>query len=113
MPSRSKDSLPFLIARLYDLSELGVGLLTNTLEYGGFSITDPSRETSEPCPLEIEFPSREQPPLVRGKVVWYMRNPEGHPFAFRIGVQFLDLTPDLKRAIHSLIHLYHGGMGVS
>jgi hypothetical protein len=113
LPSCLDRSSPFLRARLYDLSELGVGLLTNTMEYGGLNIMDPSRETSEHSRLEIELPYGEGPLRLHGKAIWYLRNPEGHPYVFRIGVQFHEISMDQKKAIQRLIQLYYSGVGES
>jgi len=106
-------SSPFLNARMYDLSELGVGLLTTTLHHNGFHMMHPTREVAETCRLEIEIPHGVNQLKLYGKAVWYMPNPAGHPYAFRIGVQFIELTPDLNKGIQTLVHLYHADTGVS
>ncbi len=106
IPSQPQSTSPVLSARLYDLSEHGLGLLTNTLECDNFHMVDPSLQTSEQCHLTIEIPYDERPLALVGKAVWYIQNPEGHSYLFRVGVQFLHHNADIRKKIATFINLY-------
>jgi c-di-GMP-binding flagellar brake protein YcgR len=106
LPSRPERSSPQLKAHLYDLSEHGLGLLTDAIAWEGLHMIDPDMQTSEKCILEVEVPFDNDPLRLRGHAVWYIRHPEGIPFVFRVGVEFVDLTPALRRNIRTLIDLY-------
>ena len=106
LPSRPEDPSPELPAQLYDISEHGLGLLTDSIEWEGLHMIDPNMQTSEKCILEIELPYDDQPLKLRGKAVWYIRHPEGIPFVFRVGVEFDDATPELRKKIKNLINLH-------
>ena len=47
-----------------------------------------------------------QPLSLKGKAVWYVRNPKGHPFIFRVGIEFRELTQDLRESIRTFINIY-------
>jgi len=49
LPSCPAIRTPLLTARIYDLSEHGIGLLTNILDRDGLHIVDPSHQTHEQC----------------------------------------------------------------
>ena len=106
LPSRPEDPSPELPAQLYDISEHGLGLLTDSIEWEGLHMIDPNMQTSEKCILEIELPYDDEPLTLRGKAVWYIRHPEGIPFVFRVGVEFGDTTPELRKKIKNLINLH-------
>ncbi len=106
LPSHPEITTPVLSARLYDLSEHGLGLLTNTLECDSMHMVDPSPQTSEQCHLTIEIPYDEKPLSLAGKAVWYIQNPEGHSYLFRVGVNFLYLNSDIRKKIATFIELY-------
>jgi len=102
-PSHPADASPFQSAHVQDLSEGGVRILTDTVRVEGLHILHPLVATSEQCLLEIEIPHDDPPLTVRGKVVWYDRAGEDTPFSFQAGVQFVDLSPDRKQEIRSLL----------
>jgi hypothetical protein len=77
--------------------------LTNVVQSGSLHIFHPDLAASEQSRLEIEVPDGEQTLSLTGKVVWYDRNPEDHPFSFRVGVEFLDMGPEEKSRIQSLV----------
>ena len=106
LPSRPEDLSPELPAQLYDISEHGLGLLTDSIEWEGLHMIDPNMQTSEKCILEVEIPYDDEPLRLRGKAVWYIRHPEGIPFVFRVGIEFDDVTPDLWENINNLITLH-------
>ena len=106
LPSRPDAPSPQLPAHLYDISEHGLGLLTDSIEWEGLHMIDPNMQTSEKCILEIETPYDDEPLTLRGKAVWYIRHPEGIPFVFRVGVEFDKVTPELRKRINNLIDLH-------
>jgi hypothetical protein len=106
LPSRPEDPSPELPAHLYDLSEHGLGLLTDSIEWEGLHMIDPNMQTSEKCILEVEIPFGDEALTLRGKAVWYIRHPEGIPFVFRVGVEFSAATPVQKKKISNLINLH-------
>ncbi len=106
LPSRPEDLSPELPAQLYDISEHGLGLLTDSIEWEGLHMIDPNMQTSEKCILEVEIPYDDEPLRLRGKAVWYIRHPEGIPFVFRVGIEFDDVTPELRENINNLINLH-------
>ncbi len=106
LPSRPEDLSPELPAQLYDISEHGLGLLTDSIEWEGLHMIDPNMQTSEKCILEVELPYDDEPLTLRGKAVWYIRHPEGIPFVFRVGIEFDNVTPELRKKINNLINLH-------
>ncbi len=106
LPSRPEDLSPELPAQLYDISEHGLGLLTDSIEWEGLHMIDPNMQTSEKCILEVEIPYDDEPLRLRGKAVWYIWHPEGIPFVFRVGIEFDDVTPELRKNINNLINLH-------
>lgn len=106
LPSRPEQRSPALSAHLYDISVHGMGLLTDTIKWEDLHMIDPNMQTSEKCILEVEIPFDDEPLRIRGKAVWYIRHPEGIPFVFRVGVEFTDITPEIKRNIRNLINLH-------
>jgi len=105
LPSMPDHASPELSAQLYDISEHGMGLLTDAIEWKGLHMIDPNMQTSEKCILEVEIAYDDEPLRLRGKAVWYIRHPEGVPFTFRVGIEFLEVTPALKKNIQTLINL--------
>jgi hypothetical protein len=106
LPSRPENPSPDLPAQLYDISEHGLGLLTDSIEWEGLHMIDPNMQTSEKCILEVELPYDDEPLTLRGKAVWYIRHPEGIPFVFRVGVEFDDATAEERKKISNLINLH-------
>ena len=106
LPSRPETPGKQISGQMLDLSTHGLGLLTNTMECEGFHMMAPDHQTSEQCLLEILLPFDGQPLSLKGKAIWYVRNPEGHPFVFRVGIEFLNLTPDLRDKIQTFINIY-------
>lgn len=106
LPSRPKDRSPELPAQLYDISEHGLGLLTDSILWEGLHMIDPDMQTSEKSVLEIEIPYGDQSLWLKGRAVWYIRHPEGIPFVFRVGIEFIDLTPEQRRTVRQLIDLH-------
>ncbi len=69
----------------------------------------PWTATSEQCLLEIRLLCGENPLTLQGKAVWYAQQEEKRPFGFRIGIELLDLTAEVKARIRELIDLKAGG----
>ena len=105
LPSHLEPSSPFFTAQIYDLYEHGMGLLADVIEWEGFHILHFWPKTLEQCLLEIQIPCRGEIITLKGKAVWYLKQPKEEPYAFRIGIQFLDLTRELKVLIRDVIHL--------
>jgi len=106
LPSRPDERSPALSAHLYDISEHGMGLLTDAIKWETLHMIDPNMQTSEKCILEVEIPFDDEPLRIRGKAVWYIRHPEGIPFVFRVGLEFVDVTPEMRGNIKNLINLH-------
>ncbi len=106
LPSMPEHGSPELQAELYDISEHGMGLLTDSIEWEGIHMIDPNMQTSEKSILEVELPYDDEPLRLRGKAVWYIRHPEGIPFVFRVGVEFVDVTPEFRKKITNWINLH-------
>jgi hypothetical protein len=109
-PERSSVDIP---AQIIDLSRTGIGLLADSVEDGGMHIMHPWPATSEQCLLEIKILVGETPLILHGKAAWYAQHKEKKPFGFRIGVELLHLTAELKDSIRELIALKAGGKNVS
>ncbi len=106
LPSQPKNLSPELPAELYDISEHGMGLLTDSIEWEGIHMIDPNMQTSEKSILEVELPYDDEPLRLRGKAVWYIRHPEGIPFVFRVGVEFVDTSPAMRKKVKNWINLH-------
>ncbi len=102
-PSRPDLVSPPIEGELFDLSLGGMRLLTNTVQSGDLHILHPNLSTSEQCRLEIELPDGQETLTLTGRVAWYDRNTEDHPFAFRMGIEFVEITPEDCRRIQALI----------
>ena len=101
--SSPETASPFLPGQLHDFSRDGVALDTNVIQSERLHVFHPSPITSEQCLLEIRVPHSGEDLSVHGKVVWYDQNGEENPFLFRMGIQILDATRDLRRQIESSI----------
>ena len=102
-PSLPEKISPSLDAQLYDLSELGMRILTNHVRSEDMHILSPNLTTSEQCLLKIEIPQEKEVLTLQGKVIWYDRNSGDEPFSFQVGIEFLDSSPDLKGKIKALM----------
>ena len=103
LPSHPDASSTFLSAQLHDLSQSGMRMMTNVVQQGSLHIFHPDLAASEQSRLEIEIPDGEQTLALVGRVVWYDRNPEEHPYSFRVGVEFMDIGSEDQKRIQSLI----------
>ncbi len=103
-PSRPEVSSLSFPARLDNISEQGMCLLTDSIQDDNLHILLPSMTTSEQCQLEIKILAGQKPITLHGKAVWYDRNSNDQPYQFRAGIEFLHLTRDEKKQIHSLLN---------
>jgi len=103
LPSSPDVSSPFHSAQLYDLSQSGMRMLTNIVQSGSLHILHPETTAAEQCHLEIEVPDDERTLVMIGKVVWYDRNTEEHPYSFRVGIAFVDVGSENLQRLQSLI----------
>lgn len=110
MRSRPEVTTRFHPARLFDISEHGVGMLVQTIRFEGLHITRLDAKASEECLLEIRIPFDPEPLVLTGKMVWYIQTPEFHPYVLRVGVSLLDMGLDRKRRLLSFIGIcMHAG----
>jgi hypothetical protein len=63
--------------------------------------------------LEIKVLCGDTPLTLQGKAVWYLQQEDEEPFAFRIGIELTDLTPELREGIRDLIDLKRSTHDVS
>ena len=103
LPSCPDVASPLIPATVCNLSDDGINLLTNTIHSEGLHILHPTVSTLEQCFLEIEIPHKDQPLTLKGKAVWYDRNPEVHPSVYRVGVRFLNVDSNLRAKIRALM----------
>ncbi len=109
-PSRPDNISGPLDAQLFDLSECGMRIFSNHVRSESLHILSPSMATSEQCLLEIEVPHDKDSLTLHGRVVWYDRNAEQNPFSFQIGIEFTNLTADIREKLKALIQ--HSNTGV-
>ena len=109
-PERASADIP---AQIIDLSRTGIGLLADSVEDRGMHIMHPWPATSEQCLLEIKILWAETSLTLHGKAAWYSQHKEKKPFGFRIGVELVHVTAELKDSIRELIALKAGGKNVS
>jgi hypothetical protein len=92
---------------------MGIGLLAESVEHEGLHIMHPWPATSEQCLLEIQVLHGETPLTLQGKAAWYSQHEDKEPFGFRIGIELLHLTVELKERIRELIDLKTGGKNIA
>ena len=112
-PSEPEQPSAAIRAQVVDLSRTGIGLLAESVESGGLHIMHPWTATSEQCLLEIQVLCGENPLTLQGKAVWYAQQEERKPFGFRIGIELLNLTAEVKARIRDLVDLKAGGKAPS
>lgn len=105
LPSCPEHSSAHIAARVFDLSKMGIGLLTDTVECEGLHIMHPWPATSEQCLLEIKILAGQTPLTLQGKAAWYSQQEDKRPFGFRVGIELMDLTAEMKERIRELIDL--------
>ena len=108
-PSQPEQSSTEIRAQVVDLSRMGIGLLAESVECGGLHIMHPWTATSEQCLLEIQVLCGKTPLTLQGKAAWYSQQEERRPFGFRIGIELLNLTAEVKARIRELLDLKAGG----
>lgn len=113
LPSHPEIASSFLPGQLENYSHEGLAMLTNAIHSNSLHAFHPIPTTSEQCLLEIKVPSQGDDLILQGRVVWYDRNEEGHPFLFRVGIQLIDPTKDLKRQIEDSIKEHVSSASVS
>lgn len=113
LPSRPEHSSADISARVIDLSRMGIGLPAESVESGGLHIMHPWPATSEQCYLEIQVLHGKTPLTLHGKVAWYSQQEDKRPLGFRIGIELLNLSVELKERIRELLDLKAGEKEVS
>jgi hypothetical protein len=101
--SRPEISTSFHPARLFDISEHGLGMLIQTIRFDGLHITKLDAKTSEECLLEIQIPFDPEPLVLKGRMIWYIQTPEYDPYILRVGVSLVDMSPDQKKKLLNFI----------
>jgi hypothetical protein len=103
LPSCPEVASSPLSGRLYDYSQQGLALLTNTIHCDSLHIFHPNTITSEQCLLEIRVPEGDQGVTLHGRVVWYDRIDDESPFLFRVGIRLLEVPRELRRQLESTL----------
>jgi hypothetical protein len=103
LPSHPEIASALLPGQLHDYSHEGLALLTNAIHSNSLHAFHPIPTANEQCLLEIKVPSQGDDLTLHGRVVWYDRNEEENPFLFRVGIQLVDPTKDLRRQIENSI----------
>jgi hypothetical protein len=112
LPSQPEHSSTEISGQVIDLSRTGIGLLADSVENGALHIMHPWPATSEQCLLEIQVLCGKTPVTLQGKAAWYSQHEDEKPFRFRIGIELLDLTVELKERIRELIDLKADGKDI-
>ena len=103
VPSDPSVASGFFSAQTYDLSESGIGLLTGTIWCDGFHVLNPWPATLEQCVMEIQILADGGTFTVEGRAVYYLAEWAQEPFAFRVGVEFLDMTAEQMASLQKII----------
>jgi hypothetical protein len=106
LPSCPEIASSFLPARLYDVSQEGLALLTNTIHSHSLHMFHPTATSAEQCLLEIRIPNGTQDLTLNGRVVWYDRIETEGPFVFQVGIEVLYHPNDLRKKIETSIREY-------
>ena len=102
-PSLPDKTSPSLDGQLYDLSELGMRMLTSHVRSDDLHILSPNLTTSEQCLLKINLPLEGESLTLHGRVIWYDHYSGTESFSFQVGLEFIDPSPDLKDKIKEII----------
>ena len=82
----------YLFSRASDASELGI-----------FLVSDTPLPTGAKLELEFKAPNTREPIRVAGRVAWVETGTHGKDPG--MGIQFLDLTPEVQKRIRALIRI--------
>ncbi len=102
-PSAPSEASDYIKARFYDLSVLGLRLMTNTVQNKDLHVLHPTYTTNEQCRLEIEIPDNDTALTLMGTAIWYDHKNDDQEFTFEVGVQFLDLSAEEKERVKALV----------
>jgi hypothetical protein len=105
LPSSPERSSAHIPAQIIDLSKSGIGLLTDTVECEGLHIMHPWPATSEQCLLEIKILHGQTCLTLQGKAAWYSQQEDKKPFGFRVGIELVDLTAEMRQRNRELMDL--------
>ena len=101
LPSCPEIASSFLAARLLDVSQEGLALLTSTIHSHSLHMFHPTATSAEQCLLEIRIPNGGEDLTLHGRVVWYDRIETESPFIFQVGIEVLDHPRDLRKQIET------------
>jgi len=104
-PSHPDKASSFLAAQIYDLSEGGMRILTNTVHAEGLHIFHATVSPPEQCILEIRIVDLDPPLTIHGKVVWYDKMEQDPSYEFQIGLEFVNLTKDQQETIRTILKI--------
>ena len=103
LPSCPEIASSFLSARLIDVSQGGLALLTDAIHSHSLHMFHPTATSAEQCLLEIRIPNGSQDRTLHGRVVWYDRIETEGPYIFQVGIEVLDHPKDLRKEIETSI----------
>ena len=103
LPSCPEIASSFLAARLLDVSQEGLALLTSTIHSHSLHMFHPTATSAEQCLLEIRIPNGGGDLTLHGRVVWYDRIETDGPFIFQVGIEVLDRPGDLRKQLETSI----------
>jgi len=89
---------------LTNLSAKGACLETGqTLIDGYHLMRDDDVEGGTPLIIDLPASGDGGPFILKAKVLWYNRIPGGTQFHFRVGIKFIDVSPEEKKNLENLI----------
>ena len=89
---------------LTNLSAKGACLETGqTLIDGYHLMRDDDVEGGTPLIIDLPASGDGGPFILKAKVLWYNRIPGGTQFHFRVGIKFIDASPEEKKQLENLI----------
>lgn len=103
LPSCPEIASSFLSARLYDVSQQGLALLTDAIHSHSLHMFHPTATSAEQCLLEIRIPTGDEGLTLHGRVVWYDRIDTEGPYLFQVGIEVLDHPKDLRKQIETSV----------
>ena len=102
---RPEVTTDFHPARLFDVSEHGIGMLVKTVQFDGLPAARLDAQMSEECLLEIRIPFDPQPLCVKGRMIWYIQTPQYDPYVLRVGVSLLEMGLEQKKRYQNFIDI--------
>ncbi|MGE5252440.1 MAG: PilZ domain-containing protein [Planctomycetaceae bacterium] len=99
-----KPLTPKVPGLLVNLSAKGACLEIGQPMIDGYHLMrDDDVEGATPLFLDLPASGDRGPFLLKARVLWYNRIPGGTQFHFRVGIKFIDVSPEEKKALENLI----------